>query len=42
MQDGQEIPPDTPDLRGYVVADKYRVDQLIGAGGMGTVWQGST
>jgi serine/threonine-protein kinase len=40
MQDGQEIPPDTPDLRGYVVADKYRVDQLIGAGGMGTVWQG--
>ncbi len=34
------IPPDTPDLRGKVVGEKYRVDQLIGAGGMGTVWQG--
>jgi serine/threonine-protein kinase len=36
----QEIPSDTPDLRGQVVGGKYRVDQLIGAGGMGTVWQG--
>jgi serine/threonine-protein kinase len=36
----QEIPSDTPDLRGYVVGGKYRVEQLIGAGGMGTVWQG--
>jgi serine/threonine protein kinase len=35
-----EIPPDTPDLRGQVVGAKYRVEQLIGAGGMGTVWQG--
>jgi len=36
----QSIPPDTPDLRGTVVGAKYRVDQLIGSGGMGTVWQG--
>jgi serine/threonine protein kinase len=35
-----EIPPDTPDLRGQVVGAKYRVEKLIGAGGMGTVWQG--
>ena len=35
-----EIPSDTPDLRGHVVGAKYRVEQLIGAGGMGTVWQG--
>ena len=34
------LPPDAPDLRGYVVGGKYRVEQLIGAGGMGTVWQG--
>ena len=34
------IPPDTPDLRGHVVGAKYRVEKLIGAGGMGTVWQG--
>jgi len=35
------IPSDTPDLRGHVVGAKYRVEQLIGAGGMGTVWRGS-
>jgi serine/threonine-protein kinase len=35
-----DIPPDTPDLRGQVVGAKYRVEKLIGAGGMGTVWQG--
>ena len=34
------FPADTPDLRGHVVGDKYRVEALIGAGGMGTVWQG--
>ena len=36
----QEIPSDTPDLRGTVVGAKYRVEHLIGAGGMGTVWRG--
>jgi serine/threonine-protein kinase len=35
-----DIPHDTPDLRGQIVGSKYRVEQLIGAGGMGTVWQG--
>jgi serine/threonine protein kinase len=35
-----DIPSDTPDLRGQVVGAKYRVEKLIGAGGMGTVWQG--
>jgi serine/threonine-protein kinase len=35
-----DLPQDTPDLRGQVVGSKYRVDRLIGAGGMGTVWQG--
>jgi serine/threonine-protein kinase len=35
-----DIPSDTPDLRGKVVGGKYRVEQLIGAGGMGTVWLG--
>src|SRR6202789_1970831 len=35
-----DFPPDTPDLRGKVVGGKYRVEQLIGAGGMGTVWLG--
>jgi serine/threonine protein kinase len=34
------FPPDAPDLRGHVVGAKYRVEKLIGAGGMGTVWQG--
>jgi serine/threonine protein kinase len=31
---------DIPDLKGKVVGDKYRVDRLIGSGGMGTVWEG--
>jgi eukaryotic-like serine/threonine-protein kinase len=34
------IPPDSPDLRGHVIGGKYRVEKLIGHGGMGTVWQG--
>jgi serine/threonine-protein kinase len=31
---------DIPDLKGKVVGDKYRVERLIGSGGMGTVWEG--
>jgi serine/threonine-protein kinase len=31
---------DTPDLAGSLIAGKYRVKQLIGTGGMGTVWEG--
>ena len=29
-----------PQLEGALVGDKYRVQQLIGSGGMGTVWLG--
>ena len=32
---------DLPDLTGSVIGAKYRVDKLIGTGGMGTVWLGS-
>jgi serine/threonine-protein kinase len=32
---------DTPALEGRIIADKYRVLQLIGTGGMGTVWEGA-
>jgi serine/threonine-protein kinase len=31
---------ETPDLAGVLIAGKYRVEQLIGTGGMGTVWEG--
>jgi serine/threonine protein kinase len=31
---------DIPNLAGQVVGGKYRVDRLIGTGGMGTVWEG--
>jgi serine/threonine protein kinase len=31
---------DAPDLEGRVIEDKYRVQRLIGTGGMGTVWEG--
>ena len=32
--------PDSPELEGKLVAGKYRVQSLIGSGGMGTVWAG--
>jgi serine/threonine protein kinase len=31
---------DAPALEGRTIADKYKVLQLIGTGGMGTVWEG--
>jgi serine/threonine-protein kinase len=31
---------DAPALEGRLIAGKYRVGQLIGSGGMGTVWEG--
>jgi eukaryotic-like serine/threonine-protein kinase len=35
------VPPsDAPSLAGSIIAGKYRVLQLIGTGGMGTVWEG--
>src|SRR6202046_313090 len=33
-------PPDIPELQGKVIGGKYRVDRIIGTGGMGTVWEG--
>jgi len=39
MSDHQ-LPPDVPSLAGIVVGEKYRVERLIGTGGMGTVWRG--
>jgi eukaryotic-like serine/threonine-protein kinase len=32
--------PPIPDLSGTVVANKYRVERLLGQGGMGSVWAG--
>jgi serine/threonine-protein kinase len=32
--------PDTPGFEGQLVGDKYRVQRIIGTGGMGTVWEG--
>src|ERR1041384_2288487 len=32
--------PDSPDLSGTVIAGKYRVENLLGQGGMGSVWAG--
>jgi serine/threonine protein kinase len=34
------LPADAPALTGSLVAGKYRVHDLIGSGGMGTVWRG--
>ena len=30
----------SPSLEGSIVGDKYRVLEMIGSGGMGTVWSG--
>ncbi len=35
------LPPDVPNLAGHIIGQKYRVDRLIGTGGMGTVWLGA-
>jgi serine/threonine-protein kinase len=32
---------DAPELGGSIIAGKYRVLQMIGSGGMGTVWEGA-
>ena len=34
-------PDEIPNLTGAIVGAKYRVDRLIGTGGMGTVWLGA-
>jgi serine/threonine-protein kinase len=36
----EESPADDIDLSGTIVGGKYRVEQLVGSGGMGTVWSG--
>lgn len=36
-----QLPSDVPSMIGEIVAGKYRVDKLIGTGGMGTVWLGA-
>jgi serine/threonine-protein kinase len=36
----EDLPSDDIDLTGTVVGGKYRVEKLIGSGGMGTVWAG--
>jgi serine/threonine-protein kinase len=34
------LQPDAPGFEGQLVGGKYRVQRLIGTGGMGTVWEG--
>ena len=34
------VQSDSPSLEGSLVAGKYRVNRLVGSGGMGTVWEG--
>jgi eukaryotic-like serine/threonine-protein kinase len=40
MSDVAPLSSDAPALAGSIIAGKYRVQRLIGSGGMGTVWEG--
>ena len=40
MTEGEDSSEEEIDLSGTIVGGKYRVDQLVGSGGMGTVWSG--
>jgi serine/threonine-protein kinase len=37
----EPAPSDAPALEGRLIGGKYRVQRLIGTGGMGTVWEGA-
>jgi eukaryotic-like serine/threonine-protein kinase len=42
MSDADAAPSsDVPAVQGSIIAGKYRVLQIIGSGGMGTVWEGT-